>query len=142
MRRSLAALVLVVGIALPATARNDAVTVRLSEVLEMPEAKEKLDGSVRFFTKGEKTPRVEQQLRSASTRRSTNGLGKADDFGCRWSVLSALMALEKQAKSVGANAVIEIESGEGGGNPGEIQCNAGSVVIRTSLRGIYAVVGK
>lgn len=142
MKRVLFVALTAFAIALPALARNDAVTVKLSEVLEMPEAQGKLDGSVHYFTKGEATPKVEKTLRAASTRRSTNGIGKADDFGCRWAVLAGLMAFEKEARSLGANAVIEIESGEGGAGPGEIQCNAGNLVIRTSLRGVYAVVGK
>jgi uncharacterized protein YbjQ (UPF0145 family) len=45
-----------------------------------------------------------------STSRKTNGVNKSDKEACEWVFLSAVKALHDKAKSVGANAVINIRS--------------------------------
>ncbi len=131
-------------LAAPAMARNTKYTLPLADVLAMPEAKAKLDGSVKFYLAGDaKAPKVLQTLGEDTSRRKTNGVGKEDEFGCRWAMLSALMALEKKAKQLGANAVIDIVSVFGQtpfSSATEYECHAGAVVVGVSVKGTYAKV--
>ena len=83
--------------ATPALARDTVYLLPLQEVLDMPEAKEKLDGSVRFFLSGQKTPKVLETKDSDVSNRKTNGVGKSDEDACRWAALSALLAFRDKA---------------------------------------------
>lgn len=129
----------------PVMARDTEYKVPLAEVLEMPEAKEKLDGSVKFYLAGQATPAVIQKLGEDVSNRKTNGVGKEDRYGCKWAALSALIALQDKAKTLGANAVVDIVSyykKTPFSSPTDFECHAGTVVIGVALKGTYAKVAK
>ena len=122
-------------------ARDTVLHIPLTDVLAMPEAREKLSGNVQFYLAGAKTPKVLSTLGGDVTNQKTNGVGKSDEFGCRWAILSGLIAFEKKAQQLGANAVVgivsyykrnETKSAE------TIECHAGSVIIGATLKGNYA----
>ncbi|SPS01227.1 excinuclease ATPase subunit [Cupriavidus taiwanensis] len=140
-----AALTLCAGalLATPALARDTKYMMPLQEVLDMPEAKEKLDDSFRFYLSGQKTPKVLERLDSGVSNRKTNGVGKSDEDGCRWAALSALIALQDTAKTKGANAVVDIVSyykKNEVASPTDYECHAGAVVVGVALKGTYAKV--
>lgn len=129
----------------PAHARDTKYMMPLQEVLDMPEAKEKLDDSFRFYLSGQKTPKVLQRMDSGVSNRKTNGVGKSDEDGCRWAALSALIALQDTAKSRGANAVIDIVSyykKNEVASPTDYECHAGAVVVGVALKGTYARIAQ
>ncbi|MFS8978022.1 excinuclease ATPase subunit [Cupriavidus necator] len=129
----------------PAHARDTKYMLPMQEVLDMPEAKEKLDDSFRFYLSGQKTPKVLQRMDSGVSNRKTNGVGKSDEDGCRWAALSALIALQETAKSQGANAVIDIVSyykKNEVASPTDYECHAGAVVVGVALKGTYAKVAQ
>ena len=129
----------------PAHARDTKYMLPMQEVLDMPEAKEKLDDSFRFYLSGQKTPNVLQRMDSGVSNRKTNGVGKSDEDGCRWAALSALIALQETAKSQGANAVIDIVSyykKNEVASPTDYECHAGAVVVGVALKGTYAKVAQ
>ena len=129
----------------PVLARDTRYTLPFAEVLEMPEAKNQLDGSVKFYLAGQKTPRVMEKKGDDVSNRKTNGVGKEDQVGCRWAALSALKAFQDKAKQIGANAVIEIESYYkriSFKSATEYECHAGSVIIGVALKGTYAKIAK
>jgi hypothetical protein len=131
------------AVAPAAHARDTIVNITLESVLEMPEAKKSLDGSVRFFLAGAPTPAVERRLGSDVSNKKTSGVGKTDEFGCRWAALAALEAFQKQARAQGANAVVDLVSyykKNETRDPHTIQCHAGGVVIGVALKGEYAKV--
>ncbi|MCM5682682.1 excinuclease ATPase subunit [Schlegelella sp. S2-27] len=133
------------GLAAPAYARDTEYKLPLADVLEMPEAKEKLDGSVKFFLAGQKTPKVIERKGHDVSNRKTNGVGKADEQGCKWAALSALIAFQEKAKQKGANAVVDIVSYHKKNvfeSATEYECHAGAVVIGVTLKGTYAKVGE
>ena len=128
-----------------AMARDTEYKLPLAEVLKMPEAKGKLDGTVKFYLAGQSTPTVIQKLGEDVLNRKTNGVGKEDRFGCKWAALSALIALQDKAKSLGANAVVDIVSyykKTTFSSPTDFECHAGAVVIGVALKGTYAKVAK
>ena len=83
MKKLIAATLLAAVAAAPAFARNTAVTVTLESVLEMPEAKAKLDGSVRFFLAGAPTPKVIKKFGEDTSNAKTNAFNTSLIFR-RW----------------------------------------------------------
>ena len=145
MKKILTALLLSAAAITPALARDTVLRLPLADVLEMPEAKAKLDGSVHFYLAGQKTPRVIQKMNEDISNRKTNGVGKSDQAGCQWAALSALLAFQENAKKIGANAVIDIESyykRDTSKSATEYECHAGAVIIGVTLKGTYAKVAR
>lgn len=145
MKRTLTLALLAATLSAPVFARDTQLMLPFEEVLNMPEAQGKLDGSVKFYLAGQKTPKVLQRLGDDTTSKKTNGVGKADDVGCRWAALSALIALQDKAKSMGANAVVDIASNYKNvpsKSATEYECHAGAVLIGVALKGTYAKVAE
>jgi len=118
---------------------------KLNTVLERPDAKTELDGSVTSCLAGATTPKVLKQSCILATNQKTNGVGKSDEFGCKWAILSGLIALEKKAKQNGANAVVNIVSYYKKNevkNAETIECHAGNIIIGATLKGTYAKVAQ
>jgi hypothetical protein len=143
MKKTLVLTLLAACCVAPAMARNDVVRVPLQSVLDMPEAKEKLDGSVKFYLSGAPTPKVEKKFGEDVGHERTNSVGKSAERACQWATLSALIAFEKHAKQQGANAVINLVSSYGSDvstSPTEVQCHDGAFVSGVTLKGTYAKV--
>jgi hypothetical protein len=129
----------------PAMARDTKLLLPFEDVLSMPEAKEKLDGSVRFYLSGQKSPKVLAKRDSDVSNRKTNGVGKSDEEACRWAALSALLAFQDKAKSLGVNGVVDIVSyykKNEMASATEYECHAGAVVVGVALKGTYAELAK
>jgi uncharacterized protein YbjQ (UPF0145 family) len=142
--------VLALGLALAALspvaqARDTTLHIPLADVLAMPEAQGKLDGSVKFYLAGQKTPKVLKAFSSDSSNQKTNGVGKTDEFGCKWAALSALINFQNSAKREGANAVIDMVSyykKNETKSDTTFECHAGAVIIGVALKGTYAKVAE
>ena len=65
---------MVVTVASPAFARDDVLHLSFEELLNSPEAKAKLDGSVKFYLAGQQTPQVLSLLGSDVSNPKTNGV--------------------------------------------------------------------
>lgn len=140
MKKTLALSMLALLLAGQAHARDTELHLPFEDVLNMPEAKDKLDGSVKFYLAGQKTPAITEQLGEDVSNRKTNGFGKADDVACRWAALSALMAFQNKAKSLGANAVYDIVSyykKNETRSSTTYECHAGAMVAGVALKGRY-----
>ena len=126
-----------------AHARDDVLNIDLADVLAMPEAEGKLDGSVKFYLAGQKTPAILKNLGEGVSNKKTNGVGKDDVFGCKWAALSALITFQESAKRQGANAVVNLVSyykKNQTESSTTVQCHAGVFVIGVTLKGTYAKV--
>ena len=133
------------GLSTAALARDTVLHIPLADVLAMPEAKEQLDGSVKFYLAGQKTPKVLKTMGEDVSNKKTNGVGKSDEFGCKWAALSALVAFQKSAKAEGANAVVDLVSyykKDVSKSDSSIECHAGAFVIGVTLKGRYAKVAE
>ena len=145
MKKLVAVSLLALVAAVPAFARNNAVTVTLDSVLDMPEAKAKFDGSVKFYLAGAPTPKVIKKFGEDTSNAKTNAFNKTPEEACRWNALSALTKLQEHAKRDGANAVIDIVSYRDHvdfKSATEIQCSDGAFMGGIALKGTYATVGK
>jgi uncharacterized protein YbjQ (UPF0145 family) len=127
----------------PAQARDTKYLLPIAAALEVQDAKNRLDGSVKFFFGNQETPKVLAKLSTDVTNLKTNAVGKSDEKACNWVFLSALLALEKRAKQLGANAVINIVSyykKEVMSSATEFECHAGAVIAGVALRGEFVKV--
>ena len=109
------------------------------------EAKEKLDGSVKFFFGNQETPKILTKLGTDVTNQKTNAVGKSDEKACNWVFLSALIQLEKRAKQLGANAVVNIVSyykKDVMSSATEFECHAGAVIAGVALKGDFVKVAE
>jgi hypothetical protein len=129
---------------MPAQGRNNAVNVTLESVLDMPEAKAKLDGSVKFYLAGVKTPK-HKKLGQDVANAKTNAFNKTPEEACRWNVLTALIKFHEHALRQGADAVVDLVSYNEHvpfESTSELQCRDGALVNGITLKGSYAKVGK
>ena len=144
MKKLFVATLLALVAAVPAVARNTPVTVSLQSVLDMPEAKAKLDGTVKFYLAGSPTPKVSKKYGEDTSNAKTNAFNKTAEEACRWNALSALLKFQDHAKRVNANAVVDIVSYNNHENftsPTDIQCSDGAFLAGIALKGTYATVG-
>jgi len=144
MRRILPIVLTALVVVAPVGARDTALHLDTRDVLAPSYSQGKLDGSVRFYFADESSPAVVSRLGDASTSRKTSGVGKTDADACRWAMLSALLALQAQAKSLGANAVIGITSNYNQhpyASKTQFECHAGGIMVGVALKGTYAKVG-
>lgn len=146
MKKAMLLSLLALTVSTPALARDTVVMIPLKAVLAMPQAQEKLDGTVKFYLAGAKTPDIVKEMGEDITNKKTNGLNKTDEEGCKWATLSALIALQEGAKKRGANAVVGIVSYYKKNelqHATEIECHAGTFAVGVALKGTYAkVAGK
>lgn len=124
-----------------AMARNDAVYVELQDAVQLGLSEGKLDNSVKFYLSGATTPNVRARLGTDTSNKKTNGVGKDDASACTWAALSALIAFQNKAKTLGANAVVDLHSYNKKvtyKDPVRFECRAGNIVTGVALRGTYA----
>jgi uncharacterized protein YbjQ (UPF0145 family) len=147
MKRLLTAslLTLLTLLAVPqAFAADTRLELPLRDLIDSPQAKAAgIDGSVRFFLAGEKTPAVVTRMGEDVTNKKTNGVGKSDVESCNWVALSALKALQEGAKDRGANAVINITSyfkKNEFRSATNYECYAGNIMSGVALKGTYVTV--
>lgn len=125
----------------PLLARDSVQHYSLQDVMTMPEAQGKLDGSVKFYLAGQKTPRILKRMSSGVSNKKTNSVGKDEEFGCRWAALSALVSFQESAKRLGANAVVDIVSyykKVETKSPSKYECHSGNIIAGVTLKGTYA----
>ena len=141
LKTTAAIALLALGAATAAQARNDTLMVPIEDVIAMGTADGKLDGSVKFYMSGAKTPGVSARLGEDTSNKKTNGVGKDDQTACKWAALSALIAFQDSAKQKGANAVIDLHSfykRNAVKDPANFECHAGNIMTGVTLKGTYA----
>jgi uncharacterized protein YbjQ (UPF0145 family) len=149
MKNSISCLVFLsasIAVVLPAHARDTKHMMPIAPAMQVSDAQEKLDGSVKFFFGSQKHPKVLSKLGSDVANRKTNAFGKADGTACNWAFLSALIALEKRALALGANAVVNIVSYYKKNEVSSVtdfECHAGAIMAGVALKGDFVkIAGK
>jgi uncharacterized protein YbjQ (UPF0145 family) len=124
----------------PVEARNTKHLLPISVALAVKDAQEKLDGSIKFYFGNQETPKIVTKLGSDMSNRKTNAFGKSDEAACNWAFLSAMIALEKRAQQLGANAVVNIVSyydRKVMSSATEFECHAGAIIAGVVLKGDF-----
>jgi uncharacterized protein YbjQ (UPF0145 family) len=142
-RVSMAVLTLCLAIGLPAHARDTRHLLPIAVAMAVKDAQDKLDGSVKFYFGDQAPPQVLTNLGSDVSNRKTNAFGKSDEKACNWAFLSAMVALEKRAQQLGANAVINIVSYYNKkvmSSATEFECHAGAIIAGVALKGDFVKI--
>jgi uncharacterized protein YbjQ (UPF0145 family) len=131
---------LAAGSAATAQAADRKVNLSIEAAMAANDGKAKLDDSVRYFFAGQPTPKIIEKLSTDKTSQKTNAFGKSDEKACNWVFLSAMMRLEKRAKELGANAVVNIVSNYNNvesASATEFECHAGAIMAGVALKGDF-----
>jgi uncharacterized protein YbjQ (UPF0145 family) len=129
--------------AIRAYARDTKHILPIAAAMATKDAEEKLEGSVKFFFGKREHPKVITNLGSDVSNRKTNAFGKSDEKACNWAFLSAMIALERRAKQLGANAVVNIVSYYQRiemSSTTEFECHAGAVIAGVALKGDFVKI--
>jgi hypothetical protein len=131
------ALLLVVVSSTAAFARDSKYTLAIADVLAMPEAQGRLDANIKMSFGAQKGP-AGQTLGEVVVNPKTNATNKDDATACKWVMLSALVDLQAKARSMGANAIVGIESyykKVSFVSETQYECHAGAIMAGVALRG-------
>ena len=137
---SMAVLSLSLAAIWPVSARDTKHILPIAAAMANKDAGEKLDGSVKFFFGKQEYPKIITKLGTDVSNRKTNAVAKSDEKACNWAFLSAMIALERRAKQLGANAVVNIVSYYQKvemSSTTDFECHAGAVVAGVALKGEF-----
>jgi uncharacterized protein YbjQ (UPF0145 family) len=143
--KKLFASLLFATLALPATARDDRLSLSIAEALATPAAESKIDKSIPLYFGDQKHPATSKKLGEWSTNKKTNALNKSDKEACDWTFLSAVLELQERARKEGGNAVINIKSNYKNqltSSDTEYRCGVGAVVSGVALKGTVVQLRK
>jgi hypothetical protein len=102
-----------------------------------------LDGTVKFYLKGQKHGAVKQTFPEAVSNKKTNAFNKSDEDACNWTLRSVLIAFQENAKKHGANAVIDLVSyykKKPYASATQFECHAGNIMSGVTMKGRAAIV--
>ena len=129
--------ILMVSAANVAYARNTVENYDIQDVLSQAQHQGKLDG-VAFYFGEQSHPEVITNHGEFRTNKKTNAFNKSDLVACQWVFMSAMLQLHSRAKSLGANAVINIQSNykdKQTSSESSFACGAGATMAGVALIG-------
>ncbi len=134
--------------ALPASsamAADDIVQLDLAQAMAAPDTLAKIDGSVKFYFGNSAHPAVAKHLGEAVSNKKANGFGKKSTKGCERAFLDALVQFQKKAKSLGADAVINLNSYYKKNEvviDKTVECHSGFLMDGVALKGEFVKLAK
>jgi uncharacterized protein YbjQ (UPF0145 family) len=133
------------ALASPAEANDRRHMLPIKDALASSAADTRLGDSVKFYFGSQASPAGARRLAVDQTSQKTNAFGKSDVTACNWAFLSAMRQLEKRARELGANAVINIASNYKNvavSSETEFECHAGAIMAGVALKGEFVKVAE
>jgi uncharacterized protein YbjQ (UPF0145 family) len=121
-----------------AAARDDIQDYSIAEALATEQAKTILGTNIQFYFGDQPHPAVVKNFSEYGSNRKTNGVNKTDKEACQWAFISAMKALRDKAKSVDANAVVNIRSNYRNNTTSSsttFKCGSGSIMSGVAVLG-------
>jgi uncharacterized protein YbjQ (UPF0145 family) len=131
------------GCALSAQASDNKLMLPIDNAFNANDAKTRLGDDVKFYFAGQPTPKVIEKRGSDKTSQKTNSFNKSAEKACNWAFLSAMLQLEKRAREMGANAVINIVSNYKNvenASATEFECHEGALMAGVAFKADFARV--
>ena len=128
-----------------ASAEDKMVKFPIAGAMAANDAQQRLGDSVKFYFADQQTPKVTSKITSDKTSQRTNGFGKSAEKACNWVFLSAMLALQKRATEVGADAVVNIVSNfkdQEFASQTEYECADGAIMAGVALKGDFVKLAK
>lgn len=142
MRRICLSLLIILGpvilIASSSYARNVKLILPIAPALEAKGIEDKPSGAVKFFFGAQKPTNIIAELGSYVASPRSDAMGRSDESACNRALLWTLVAMEKRAQQIGANAVVNIVSYYNKvemPSATEFECHVGNVIARVVLKG-------
>lgn len=136
----LAAMSAALTVVLPAQAGDTKHMMPIANAMSANDAQARLGDTVKFYFGDQATPAIATRISSDKTSQKTNGVGKSAETSCNWAFLSAMLALQKRAQSVGADAVVNIVSNYKNvehSSATEFECHEGTMMTGVALKGEF-----
>ena len=127
-------------LAFSAQARDDRQMYNYEDAMSTPSAKEKLSTDIKYYFGDQSAPAATKEFGEYSTNKKTNAFGKDDYKACQWAFLSAMITLQERARSLGADAVVNIKSNYKGNlknSKTQFECGAGALMAGVALTGKF-----
>ena len=122
---------------MPAAARNTFHDLDIKQAMESEIGKEKLLDVPVYFA-GQSHAKVASDMGVFTANRRTNAFNKSDEKACRIAFLSAVIALQSRARTLGGDAVVDVKSitkHRDLESATQYRCVAGNVVANVVLTG-------
>ncbi|PCI44390.1 MAG: excinuclease ABC subunit A [Proteobacteria bacterium] len=123
-----------------AEARNDLHDFSIKSALSSPVAKQKVQPNIHLYFGNQKYPRIQKSFGKFSTSKKTNAFNKSDQQACERAFLSAVLQLQRKARNLGANAIINIKSNYNRietSSRKKFKCAAGNIIAGVALKGTF-----
>ena len=134
-----------IGGAASAHAADKKVMMPISAGLAANDAQGRLEDNIKFVFGKSALPKGAEKLGSDKTSAKTNAFAKSDEKVCNWAFLSAMLSLQKRAKEMGADAVVNIVSNYGNvemSSETEFECHEGNVVGGVALKADFVKIAE
>ena len=140
---TLAILGAVITLAAPAQAADNKRMMPIATALAENDAQGRLGDSVRFYFGSQPTPKVLQKLGSDTTSQKTNAFNKTAEKACNWVFLSDMLSLQKRAREMSANAVVNIVSNYDhvkNSSTTEFECHVGALMAGVAFKADFVKI--
>lgn len=138
-----AMMVLGAVMAAPAQASDNKVMMPIAAAMNDNNAQGRLGDSVKFYFGNQPTPKVLEKLGRDTTSQKTNAFAKSNEKACNWVFLSDMISLQKRAKELGANAVINIVSNYDNienSSTTEFECHVGGIMAGVAFKAEFVKI--
>lgn len=123
---------------IPVYARNVKLILPIAAAMQAGGAQDRPTGAVKFFFGSQPSPKISTKIASYVANPRTSALAKSDLEACNGAFLWTLVALERRARQVGANAVVNIVSyyrKDEMSSATDFECHVGNVIVTVVLKG-------
>lgn len=134
---------LTLACALPVSAKDNLVVLNFNQAVQEGIAEGIIDKDIKFYLQGQSHPAVIKNHGEYKSNKKTNGVGKSEEKSCNWVLLSVLKVYQQRARSLGANAVINIKSNYKSRefiDDENYQCGDGLIMSGVALKGDVATL--
>jgi len=143
--RSVAASLLALAVlsSTSAFAKDDIYLLQVSDAMASPDLEGKLDKSIRYYFGDAPHGAVARTFGEYVTNQKTNAFNKSDQRACEWVFQSAMLELQKRARDLGANAVINIRSyykKDTYSSQTDVECHNGFLIAGIALKGTFVTL--
>ena len=133
----------IVSMSSPVQASDNKHMMPIAAAMAANGAQARLGDSVKFYFGDQPIPKILQKLGSDTTSQKTNAFGKSAEKSCNWVFLSDMLLLQKRAKELGANAVINITSNYNNvenSSATEFECHVGGIMAGVAFKAEFVNV--
>ena len=132
------------SVAMTAQAKDEKMMMPIEAAFAQTGTRDNVDGTVKFFFGKQKPPgKILEKLGSDITSQKSNAFGKPDDVSCNTAFLSGMISLQKRAKELGANAVVNIVSNYNHvemSSETEYECHVGTIMSGAAFKGDFVKI--